>query len=255
MEEYFSSKDIKYLEKKEKFRRQLVKVQIELTKLQEHIQATNKKVLIIFEGRDASGKGSMIKTFMKYLNPRFARVVALGIPTEKEKSQWYFQRYVHHLPSDGEMVFFDRSWYNRAMVEPVMGFCTKKQNKQFLKDAPLFENLLKNEGIHIFKFYFSIKKNTQKDRFDKRKTNILKHYKLSPVDLKAQRKWDDFTRAKNIMFLHTNTKENPWVRVVADKKKTAKLNCIKYILSQFDYKNKDNSVVKEVNKNIIKDAS
>ena len=217
---------------------ELRKLQVELLKLQTDMRKSGERVLIIFEGRDAAGKGGTIKRFIEYLNPRFARVTALVIPNETEKTQWYFQRYTAHLPAAGELVLFDRSWYNRAMVEPVMGFCSDEQNKRFLKDAPLFERLLVKEGIKLFKFYFSISKEEQKKRFAARKTDPLKQYKISSVDEQAQDLWDHYTVRKFEMLTETNRSIAPWTIVRSDNKKRARLNCIKHLLSNMHYRGK-----------------
>jgi len=217
---------------------ELKKLQIELMKLQQDMKATGKRLLLIFEGRDAAGKGGTIKRFIAHLNPRNTRVVALSKPNETETTQWYFQRYVSQLPSAGEMVFFDRSWYNRAMVEPVMGFCTDEQNKRFLKDVPLLEELLVKDGITLFKFYFSVSKDVQKERFDSRKTDPLKQYKLSPVDNLAQDYWDQYSVRKFQMLSETNRTIAPWTVIRSDNKKLARINCMKHVLSQMEYKNK-----------------
>ncbi len=217
---------------------ELKTLQIELMKLQQHMQATGGRVLAIFEGRDAAGKGGTIKRITAFLNPRNTRIVALTTPNETEKSQWYFQRYTPHLPSAGEIVLFDRSWYNRAMVEPVMGFCTDVQNKRFLKDVPMLEELLVKDGIKLFKFYFSVSKDVQKERFDARKDDPLKQYKLSPVDNLAQKYWNQYSVRKFQMLSETNRTIAPWTIVRSDIKKKARLNCIKHILSSMDYKDK-----------------
>lgn len=217
---------------------ELKKLQIELMKLQKDMKADGKRLLLIFEGRDAAGKGGTIKRFIAHLNPRNTRVVALSKPNETETTQWYFQRYISQLPSAGEMVFFDRSWYNRAMVEPVMGFCSDEQNKRFLKDVPLLEELLVKDGITLFKFYFSVSKNVQKERFDSRKTDPLKQYKLSPVDNLAQDYWDQYSVRKFQMLSETNRTIAPWTIVRSDNKKLARINCMKQVLSQMEYRNK-----------------
>ncbi len=213
-------------------------LQVELMKLQQSMKAGGARVLLIFEGRDAAGKGGTIKRFIAHLNPRNTRVVALVKPNETESTQWYFQRYINHLPSAGEIVFFDRSWYNRAMVEPVMGFCTDEQNKRFLKDVPLLEELLVKDGIKLFKFYFSVSKQVQKDRFDSRKDDILKQYKLSPVDNLAQKYWDQYSLRKFQMLQETNRTIAPWTIIRSDNKKLARLNCMKFVLSSLDYEGK-----------------
>ena len=213
-------------------------LQVELMKLQRSMKAHGTRMLLIFEGRDAAGKGGTIKRFIAHLNPRNTRVVALVKPNETESTQWYFQRYISQLPSAGEMVFFDRSWYNRAMVEPVMGFCTDEQNKRFLKVVPLLEELLVKDGIKLFKFYFSVSKQVQKERFDSRRKDVLKQYKLSPVDNLAQEYWDQYSLRKFQMLQETNRTISPWTIVRSDNKKLARLNCIKHVLSSMEYDNK-----------------
>ncbi len=217
---------------------ELRKLQVELMKLQQAMKARGTRILLIFEGRDAAGKGGTIKRFIAHLNPRNTRVVALMKPNETESTQWYFQRYISQLPSAGELVFFDRSWYNRAMVEPVMGFCTDEQNKRFLKDVPMLEELLVKDGIKLFKFYFSVSKHEQNRRFESRKTDILKQYKLSPVDNLAQEYWDQYSLRKFQMLQETNRTLSPWTIIRSDNKKLARLNCIKHVLAQMDYENK-----------------
>ncbi len=213
-------------------------LQIELMKLQKHMQASGDRVLAIFEGRDAAGKGGTIKRITANLNPRNTRVTALTKPNETESTQWYFQRYTPHLPAAGEIVLFDRSWYNRAMVEPVMGFCSDAQNKRFLKDVPMLEELLVKDGIKLFKFYFSVSKNVQKERFDSRKTDPLKQYKLSPVDNLAQKYWDQYSVRKFQMLSETNRTISPWTIIRSDVKKKARINCIKYLLANMEYADK-----------------
>lgn len=208
---------------------------VELLKLQNWVKAERHKVVAIFEGRDAAGKGGTIKRFIEHLNPRGARVVALDKPTEQERTQWYFQRYVQHLPSGGEIVFFDRSWYNRAMVERVMGFCTDNEVREFLRSAPEFERMLIRSGIRLFKFYFSVSREEQARRFAARLTDPLKQWKLSPVDLESQERWDDYTRAKADMFFYTSTADAPWLVIKSDDKRRARLNAIRCFLGAFDY--------------------
>jgi len=220
------------------YEEELKRLQIELLKMQNYIKETGKKVLMIFEGRDAAGKGGTIKRITEHLNPRGARVVALDKPSDIEKTQWYFQRYVQHLPAAGEIVLFDRSWYNRAGVEPVMGFCTQEEHKEFLHEVPEFEKMLINSDINIFKFYFSVSKDEQKRRFDKRRTDPLKQYKLSPVDEKSQGLWDKYTIAKYSMLLASHTEHAPWTVIRSDDKKKARINTIKHILNHFDYPDK-----------------
>ena len=217
---------------------ELKTLQIELLKMQNYIKETGQKVLMIFEGRDAAGKGGTIKRITEHLNPRGARVVALDKPSDKERTQWYFQRYVQHLPAAGEIVLFDRSYYNRAGVEPVMGFCTQEEHKEFLHEVPEFEKMLVNSDIKIFKFYFSVSKHEQKKRFDKRRTDPLKQYKLSPVDEQSQGLWDKYTIAKYSMLLASHTDHAPWTVIRSDDKKKARINCIKHILADIEYPNK-----------------
>jgi polyphosphate kinase 2 len=217
---------------------ELHKLQIELLKMQKHIKGMGLRILALFEGRDAAGKGGTIKRITEHLNPRGTRVVALLSPSDKERTQWYFQRYVQHLPSAGEIVLFDRSWYNRAMVEPVMGFCSDEENKRFLKDVPLLEEMLVKDGIKLFKFFFSVSKHEQLRRFDSRETDPLKQFKISPVDRMAQELWDDYTVRKFQMLNETNRTLAPWTIIRSDNKKRARLNCIKYMLSQIDYEDK-----------------
>ena len=207
-------------------------------KLQLHIKAKGMRVLAIFEGRDAAGKGGTIKRITEFLNPRTTRVVALSKPSDTEVTQWYFQRYVSHLPAAGELVLFDRSWYNRAMVEPVMGFCTDEQHKRFLKDVPLFEQMLVKDGMILFKFYFSVSKEEQARRFEGRKTDLLKQYKLSPVDSLAQQHWDQYSVKKFQMLNESNRSISPWTIVRSDNKKKARVNCMKHLLANIDYPEK-----------------
>jgi len=220
------------------YERELKKLQIEMLKLQEHVRGKGKRIVMLFEGRDAAGKGGTIKRITEHINPRGARVVALGKPSDHELTQWYFQRYVAHLPSAGEIVIFDRSWYNRAMVEPVMGFCSDEQNKRFLKYVPLFERLLVKDGIILFKIYFSVSKKVQEKRFASRVNDPLKTYKISPVDKMAQELWDQYSMRKFQMITETNRSATPWTIIRSDHKKHARINCMKYILSNLDYKDK-----------------
>ncbi len=217
----------------------LEKLQIELVKFQQWVQKTNQRVAILFEGRDAAGKGGSIRRFIEHLNPRAMRVVALPKPTIEETGQWYFQRYVKQLPNAGEIVFFDRSWYNRAVVEPVNGFCTKKQYKQFLRQVPEFEHMLYEDGITVIKFWFSISKDEQLKRFNSRKGNPLKQWKLSSIDAKAQELWDPYTHYKEVMFSRTHTTFSPWLIVRANTKKTARLESIRHVLSLAEYEGKE----------------
>ena len=220
------------------YEEELNQLQIELLKWQKHVIAKEERVLLLFEGRDAAGKGGTIKRIVEHLNPRGARVVALLKPSDRERTQWYFQRYVQHLPSAGEIVLFDRSWYNRAMVEPTMGFCTDEENKRFLKDVPMLESMLVKNGILLFKFFFSVSKDEQMRRFKARETSPLKQYKISPVDREAQERWDDYTVRKFQMLNETNRTISPWTIIRSDNKKKARLNCIKHILSKVEYGNK-----------------
>ena len=216
-------------------------LQIELVKLQRWISNNNKRVAIIFEGRDAAGKGGSIRRFMEHLNPRSSRLVALNKPTEIEKGQWYFQRYIKELPNPGEIVFFDRSWYNRAVVEPVMGFCSDHQYKEFLLQVPEFEHMMYEDGVVIIKFWLSITKDEQLKRFEGRKENPLKRWKFSPVDKKGQILWDTYTHYKEEMFSKTHTSYSPWMMIRTNDKKVARLEAIRYVLSQFDYEGKEDA--------------
>ncbi|MEM9416210.1 MAG: polyphosphate kinase 2 [Planctomycetota bacterium] len=227
------------------------RLQIELLKAQHHIRERGQKVLLLFEGRDAAGKGGTIKRFMEHLNPRAARVVALEKPTEREQHQWYFQRYINHLPTAGEMVFFDRSWYNRAVVEPVMGFCTDTQHHRFLREAPLLESMLIDNDIQMFKFWFSVSREEQVRRFMSRAKDRLKQWKLSPVDVESLGKWDDYTRAKKSMFMATDTAASPWTVIRSDCKKRARLNTLRYVLSRLDYPHKNAEALTQLDPKII----
>lgn len=233
------------------YEKDLALLQLELVKLQKHIKESGEKLLIIFEGRDAAWKWGTIKRFMENLNPRLARVIALNKPTEEEQSQWYFQRYIKNLPNGWEMNLFDRSWYNRAWVEPVMWFCNKEQYEQFLNDVVGFEKMLVENGIKIIKFYFSVSKSEQAKRFEARKTNPLKQYKLSPIDQFSQQLWDKYTLAEYKNFSHTHTKYAPWTLINSDDKKKARLNAIKVVLSNFDYPWKISSKKLKINRDIV----
>ena len=214
-------------------------LQVELLKLQHHVIGTGQKVVILFEGRDAAGKGGAIKRFTEHLNPRAARTVALPKPTDTERGQWYFQRYTQNLPTSGEIVLFDRSWYNRAGVERVMGFCTDAQYEQFMREAPEFERNLVRNGIFLFKFWFSVSRAEQRRRFKERESHPLKQWKLSPIDKASLDKWDDYTRAKEAMFLNTDTPDAPWTVIKSDCKKRARLNAMRYVLHRMPYARKD----------------
>ena len=220
------------------YERQKYRLQVELLKLQAWVKETGQKVVILFEGRDAAGKGGTIKRMMEHLNPRGARVVALEKPTETEKGQWYFQRYVQNLPTAGEIVLFDRSWYNRAGVERVMGFCSDAEYQEFIRQAPEFERMLTRSGIHLIKFWFSVSQKEQRRRFKERKVHPLKQWKLSPVDVASLDKWDDYTKAKEAMFFATDTADAPWTVVKSDCKKRARLNALRYLLHKLNYTGK-----------------
>ncbi|NNE65815.1 MAG: polyphosphate kinase 2 [Pyrinomonadaceae bacterium] len=231
---------VKKIKKILAYENELEKLQIELVKLQRWVQETNRRVAILFEGRDAAGKGGSIRRFVEHLNPRAMRIVALPKPTEEELGQWYFQRYVKTLPNRGELVFFDRSWYNRAVVEPVNGFCTDEEYQRYMRQVPEFEHMLYEDGIDLIKFWFSISKEEQLKRFESRKDNPLKQWKLSPIDAKAQELWDRYTHYKELMFSKTHTTYSPWIIVRANTKKTARLESMKHVLSSLDYKGNDN---------------
>jgi len=222
--------------KQYKYTEELAHLQFELIKLQEWVRMHGLKVLVIFEGRDAAGKGGVIKRIASPLNPRVCRIVALPKPNDRERGEWYFQRYIAHLPAKGEIVLFDRSWYNRAGVEHVMGFCTKDEYKEFLRACPLFEEMLIRSGIHLVKYWFSVSDEQQELRFHERMRNPFKRWKLSPMDLEARKYWVEFSKAKDHMFAHTDTKTSPWYVVDADNKKRARLNCIHHLLQQVPYK-------------------
>jgi polyphosphate kinase 2 len=222
-----------------RYEQELEKLQIEMVKLQRDVQLNGRRVAIIFEGRDAAGKGGTIRRFIEHLNPRSARVVALPKPNEVQRGQWYFQRYTQHLPNPGEIVFFDRSWYNRAVVEPVMKFCTEKQYKVFLQQVPEYEHMLYEDKLELVKFWFSIAKEVQHERFESRRSDPLKQWKISPVDDKAQEHWDIYTRYKEAMYSKTHTTYSPWIIVKANDKKKARLESMRYVLSTLDYAGKD----------------
>ena len=224
----------KYLEAEE-----LKPYQAELIKLQKHLEVENLKMIILFEGRDAAGKGGTIRRVTRYMNEKHYRVVALGKPTEEQRTQWFFQRYVEHFPRGGEIVLFDRSWYNRAMVEPVFGFCTPKEYEIFMEDTPSFEKTLVKNGIILIKLYFSVTKEEQRRRFERRKTDPLRQWKLSEVDLQAQEKWDDFTKMKYEMLKHTHTTIAPWTIIRSDNKHLARLNAMRVILNSVNYEGRD----------------
>jgi polyphosphate kinase 2 len=231
--------------RRDEYERTKRRLQIELLKLQRSSQRTGARHVILFDGRDAAGKGGTIQRFMEHLNPRSARVVALDKPTERERTQWYFQRYVSHLPAGGEIVLFDRSWYNRAVVEKVMGFCTRTQHAEFLEQAPLFERMLVNDGISLTKLWFSVSPAEQRTRFAIRLVDPVKQWKFSQMDLESLDKWDDYTTAKVEMFRATDTDIAPWIVVKSNDKKRARINAMRHVLAKTDYDEKDSDVVGE----------
>ncbi|NVK44144.1 MAG: polyphosphate kinase 2 [Oceanospirillaceae bacterium] len=235
---------------KGEYEREMYPLQVELQKFQRWIQENRIRLCVLFEGRDAAGKGGTIKRVIENLNPRNYRVVALGKPTEQERGQWYFQRYIRQLPDAGEIVLFDRSWYNRAGVERVMGFCTKAEAREFLETAPQLEQMLIRSELHLVKFWFAVSKKEQRKRFHQRETDPLKQWKLSPIDVEAQRRWDDYSKARDEMFRHTSTAESPWVWIRSDDKKRARLNAIRYLLGLYDYDDRDDSVL-ELDRRIV----
>jgi polyphosphate kinase 2 len=230
-------------------------LQVELLKVQKWVKETGQKVVILFEGRDAAGKGGTIKRFMEHLNPRGCRVVALDKPSETEKGQWYYQRYIKHLPTEGEIVLFDRSWYNRAGVERVMDFCQPNEYLEFMRQTPDLERMLVRSGIRLFKYWFSVTPKEQTARFAKRETDPLKQWKLSPIDKLAMQKWKDYTEAKEAMFFYTDTADAPWMVVKSDDKKRARLNCMHHFLSSLPYPNKDTKIVNGADPLIVGNAS
>lgn len=252
-ENAFQSGDYPYDKKlsRKKYEEELYGLQLELGKLQAWLQDTGERVVIVFEGRDAAGKGGTINAFRQYLNPRHAKVVALSKPSDIERGQWYFQRYISHFPTSGEMIMFDRSWYNRAGVEPVMGFCSQEQHKHFLKETPQFENMLVSEGIHFFKFWLNVGQEMQLKRFHDRRQNPLKSWKLSPIDIKALSKWDDYTNVRNLMLEATHTKHAPWTIVRSNDKKRARLNAIRHFLKHIDYTGKDTEAIGRIDSDIL----
>jgi polyphosphate kinase 2 len=237
------------------YEREKALLQAELLKVQRWAQETGEKFVILFEGRDAAGKGGTIKRYTEHLNPRFARVVALNKPSDEERGQWYFQRYVRWLPTAGEMVFYDRSWYNRAGVERVMGFCTPTEYLEFMRQAPEFERMLVRSGIRLYKYWFSVSREEQRRRFTERATDPLKRWKLSPIDMASLDKWDDYTEAKEAMFFYTDTADAPWVIIKSNDKKRARLNCMKHFLSSLDYPDKDPAIVTPPDPLIVGHAS
>jgi len=231
----------KNLMSRKSYEREKYRLQVELLKLQAWVKETGQKLVILFEGRDAAGKGGTIKRFMEHLNPRGARVVALEKPSETERGQWFFQRYAQHLPTAGEIALFDRSWYNRAGVERVMGFCTEGEYGEFMRQCPEFERMLVRQGIHLIKFWFSVSREEQRRRFKERKVHPLKQWKLSPIDMASLDKWEDYTKAKEAMFFYTDTADAPWTVIKSDCKKRARLNAMRYVLHRLPYGNKDPS--------------
>ena len=236
--------DVKKALVKLRYEQELERLQVELVQLLRDVQSNGRRVAILFEGRDAAGKGGTIRRFMEHLNPRTAKIAALAAPTDVEKGQWYFQRYQAHLPNPGEIVFFDRSWYNRAVVEPVMGFCTKRQYEIFMTQVPEFEHMLYEDGLELIKFWFSISKDVQADRFESRLHDPLKQWKLSPVDADAQERWDLYTTYKEEMFSKTHTSYSPWIIVRANDKKKARLESMRYVLNQLGYAGKGDACTK-----------
>jgi polyphosphate kinase 2 len=241
--------------RKREYERTKQDLQIELLKVQSWVKETGQKIILLFEGRDAAGKGGTIKRYMEHLNPRGARVVALEKPTEAERGQWYFQRYVNHFPTSGEIVFFDRSWYNRAGVERVMGFCRPLEYLEFLRQTPEFERMLVHSNIRLFKYWFSVSREEQLRRFISRRDDPLKHWKLSPIDIKSLDRWDDYTEAKKAMFFHTDTADAPWTVIKSDDKKRARLNCMRHFLYSLPYPNKNLKVAHQPDPLLVGDAS
>ncbi len=233
------------------YEKQKAELQVELLKVQEWVKATDQRIVLLFEGRDAAGKGGTIKRFTEHLNPRGARVVALEKPTDREKTQWYFQRYIEHLPSGGEIVFFDRSWYNRAGVERVMGFCSANEYLEFMRQTPDFERMIVRSGVRLFKYWFSVTRDEQLRRFQSREVEPLKKWKLSPIDRASLDKWDDYTEAKEAMFFYTDTADAPWTIIKSNDKKRARLNCMRHFLSTLPYPGKDTKVVREPNSLLV----
>ena len=244
-----------HLMSRKNYEKEKYKLQVELLKLHSWIRKSGEKVVILFEGRDAAGKGGTIKRFMEHMNPRGARVVALDKPSDVERGQWYFQRYVEHLPTAGELVLFDRSWYNRAGVERVMGFCSEDEYKEFLYQVPEFERSLIRSGTHLIKFWFSVSQDEQQRRFDERKAHPLKQWKLSPVDMASLDKWDEYTTAKEAMFYHTDFPESPWIIIKSNCKKRARLNAMRYVLNRFAYDGKEEERVGAVDPLLVGRAS
>jgi len=249
----FGSGDYPYKKKMKRrvYEETLSTLQFELGKLQKWLQASGERVVIVFEGRDAAGKGGTINAFRQYLNPRHAKTIALSKPTDRERGEWYYQRYIQHLPTEGEMTLFDRSWYNRAGVEPVMGFCSDEQHQKFLEETPKFEEMLINDGIHLFKFWLNVGQEMQIKRFHDRRQNPLKAWKLSPIDIKALHKWVDYTEARNTMLNATHNDTTPWTIVRSNDKRRARINAITHFLQNMDYKDKDENNVSKIDPLIL----
>ena len=249
----FGSENYPYEEKldRDDYEKQIRALQIELVKVQAWQQETGARVIIVFEGRDAAGKGGSIAATRAYMNPRMARIVALPKPTERERGQWYYQRYVDHFPTSGEMVLFDRSWYNRAGVEPVMGFCTPRQHARFLAETPDFEHMPVREGIHLFKFWLNIGQEMQLKRFHDRRHNPLKVWKLSPMDIASLKKWGDYTQKRNLMLEHTHSNHAPWTVVRANDKRRARLNLIRHLLTGLPYSGKDPDAIGKIDERVL----
>lgn len=229
----------------------LLALQIELVKLQDHVKTGGERLIVVFEGRDAAGKGGTIARFRQYLNPRAARIVALPKPSDRERGEWYFQRYVDQFPTRGEMVLFDRSWYNRGVVEPVMGFCTAEQTRIFLQETPAFENMLVRDGFRLFKFWLNIGREMQLKRFHDRRHDPLKSWKISPVDMKAIRKWDDYTAARDRMLAATHTESAPWTIIRSNDKRRLRVNAIRHVLTNIDYAGKDKKAIGTIDPKIL----
>lgn len=255
--EIFKGGTYPYKEKigRKEYEARKAELQIELLKMQNWVKESGKRILILFEGRDAAGKGGTIKRFMEHMNPRGARIVALEKPTDGERGQWYFQRYVNHLPTTGEIVMLDRSWYNRAGVEKVMGFCSASEYLEFLRQTPELERMLVRDGIYFFKLWFSVSRDEQFRRFQKRKKDPLKQWKLSPVDMASLDKWDNYTEAKEAMFFYTDTADAPWTVIKSDDKKRARLNAMRHVLAHIPYPNKNPDIVTTPDPLIVGSAS
>jgi len=240
---------------RQSYERTKAALQIELLKVQEWVRESGEKVVILFEGRDAAGKGGTIKRFTEHLNPRGARIVALEKPNEREKTQWFFQRYIEHLPAAGEMVLFDRSWYNRAGVERVMGFCTPNEYLEFMRQCPQIEQMIRRSGIRLFKYWFSVTQEEQRRRFKSREKEPLKKWKLSPIDRLSMNKWEDYTEAKEAMFFYTDTADAPWTIIKSNDKKRARLNCMRHFLASLPYPTKDEKIVRQPDPLIVGSSS